>query len=59
MGRLLLSKRKVKQQEACWKRNENMTSGFILEERVDVAAEVRVGAVAQRDAEEIGLPLKS
>lgn len=51
MGQLLLRKTNVKQQEAGVKRNENTTSGFILEERVDVAAENRVGAVAWRDAE--------
>lgn len=36
-----------------------MTSGFILEESVDVAAEIRVRAVAQRDAERLASPRKA
>lgn len=56
MGRPLLSKTKVNRHGARLKRNETVTSGFTLEERVEVAAGTRVGAVALKDVKRLAFP---
>lgn len=58
MGRLLLSKTKVNRHGDGLKRNETVASGFTLEERVEVAAGIRVGAVALKDVKRLTSPEK-
>lgn len=56
MGRLLLSKTKVNRHGGGLKRNETVASGFTLEERVEVAAGIRLGAVALKDVKRLTFP---